>query len=81
MVSHDDFWGAFVIRTVVAFFGLLPGRFMVINQAMGMSGNKDAGAQYLAAFIEETKASGFVTDSLARHKIVGVTVAPPGRGS
>ena len=57
---------------------LLPGRFMVINQAMGMARDKEAGAQYLTAFIEEMKASGFVADALARHKIEGATVAPPG---
>ncbi len=56
---------------------LLPGRFMVINQAMGMSRGKEAGAKYLAAFVEEMKASGFVADSLKRHRIEGAIVAPP----
>jgi polar amino acid transport system substrate-binding protein len=56
---------------------LLPGRFMVINQAMGMARGKDAGAKYLSAFVEEMKASGFVADSLKRHGIEGAIVAPP----
>jgi polar amino acid transport system substrate-binding protein len=56
---------------------LLPGRFMVINQAMGMARGKEAGAKYLAAFVEEMKASGFVADSLKRHRIEGAIVAPP----
>jgi len=56
---------------------LLPGRFMVINQAMGMTKGKRAGALYLGMFVEEMKASGFVADSLKRHKIEGATVAPP----
>jgi polar amino acid transport system substrate-binding protein len=60
---------------------MLPGRFMVINQAMGMSKDRDAGAKYLTAFVEEMKASGFVADALARHKIEGATVAPPRGGS
>ena len=43
---------------------LLPGRFMVINQAMGMTRGKEAGAKYLTAFVEEMKASGFVAEAL-----------------
>ena len=55
---------------------LLPGRFMVIHQAMGMVKGKSAGAAYLGAFVEEMKASGFVADALKRHNIEGATVAP-----
>ena len=57
---------------------ILPGRFMVINQAMGMARGKEAGANYLASFIEEMKASGFVAEALARHRIEGAGIAPPG---
>jgi polar amino acid transport system substrate-binding protein len=57
---------------------LLPGRFMVINQAMGMARGKEAGARYLTAFVEEMKASGFVRDALKRHGVEGAMVAPPG---
>lgn len=56
---------------------LLPGRFMVINQAMGMARGKEAGAKYLSAFVEEMKATGFVADALKRHGIEGAAVAPP----
>ena len=56
---------------------LLPGRFMVIQQAMGMARGREAGARFLAAFVEGAKASGFVAQSLARHGIEGATVAPP----
>ncbi|WP_213953799.1 MULTISPECIES: transporter substrate-binding domain-containing protein [unclassified Variovorax] len=57
---------------------LLPGRFMVIQQAMGMPANRGSGAaSALAAFVEQMKASGFVAESLKRHGIVGGTVAPP----
>jgi polar amino acid transport system substrate-binding protein len=57
---------------------LLPGRFMVIQQAMGTPASRgpEAGAA-LAAFVEEMKASGFVADALARHRIEGASVAPP----
>ena len=63
----------------VAGLRLLPGRFMVINQAMGLPKGREAGARYLAAFIEEMKASGFVAQALARHGIEGAAVAPPSR--
>jgi polar amino acid transport system substrate-binding protein len=56
---------------------LLDGRFMVINQAMGLPKGRYAGARYLTAFIEEMKASGFVATALARHGIEGAAVAPP----
>jgi polar amino acid transport system substrate-binding protein len=57
---------------------LLPGRFMVIQQAMGLPAARgEAARQALAAFVEEMKASGFVERALARHGITGASVAPP----
>ena len=58
---------------------LLPGSFMEIRQAMGTPRGRDAGAAYLAAFIEAMKADGFVAASLQRHKIEGASIAPPAR--
>jgi polar amino acid transport system substrate-binding protein len=56
---------------------LLPGRFMVIRQAMGCPRSRgEAAAQELARFVEEMKASGFVADALRRHGIQGASVAP-----
>jgi polar amino acid transport system substrate-binding protein len=56
---------------------VLPGRFMLIQQAMGTPASRGAEAQaLLAAFVEEMKASGFVADALARHRIDGPLVAP-----
>lgn len=57
---------------------MLPGRFMVISQAMGTPRERAAGAAYLREFIEEMKSSGFVAEALARHRIQGAAVAPPG---
>lgn len=54
---------------------LLPGRFMVINQAMAVPKGRANGAKYLAAFVEEMKASGFVAEALKRHGIQGAMVA------
>ncbi|MGR4868160.1 transporter substrate-binding domain-containing protein [Variovorax sp. LARHSF232] len=56
---------------------LLPGRFMVIQQAMGLPASRGAeAAAALGAFVEEMKASGYVADALARHKVQGASVAP-----
>ncbi len=56
---------------------LLPGRFMVIQQAMGVGKARGAeAAAFLAAYVERQKASGFVAAALARHGIQGASVAP-----
>jgi len=56
---------------------LLPGRFMVIEQAMGMQANRgEAAQQVLKDFVERVKASGFVAQALKRHGIHGAIVAP-----
>ena len=57
---------------------LLPGRFMVINQAMASQRGREAGARYVREFIEEMKGSGFVARALERHRIEGAAVAPAG---
>ena len=56
---------------------VLPGRFMQIQQAMGVPksyGEEALGA--LEAFIALMKSSGFVFDSLKKHGIKGVSVSP-----
>jgi polar amino acid transport system substrate-binding protein len=56
---------------------LLDQRFMVIQQAMGVPKSRGPeAAAFLAAFVEEMKASGFVADALQRHQIKGASVAP-----
>lgn len=57
---------------------LLPGRFMVIEQAMGVPKGRTASQAWLSAYIEEMKASGFVAEALQRHGIDGAAVAPKG---
>jgi polar amino acid transport system substrate-binding protein len=56
---------------------MLPGRFMVIRQAMGCQRSRgpDAAAA-LARFVEEMKSGGFVAQALARHGVEGASVAP-----
>lgn len=57
---------------------MLPGRFMVINQAIGIpkarSGYEKTNI-YLSAIITDLKASGFVLDAMKRHGIQGAKVA------
>lgn len=56
---------------------LLPGRFMVIRQAMGVpKGRNPQAAAWLSNFVEEMKASGYVAQALARHGVQGASVAP-----
>lgn len=56
---------------------LLPGRFMVIEQAMGLQAGRGGEAELLLRrFVEQAKASGFVQRSLQRHQIQGAIVAP-----
>jgi polar amino acid transport system substrate-binding protein len=56
---------------------LLPGRFMVIEQAMGLQAGRGVEAEKLLRdFVEQAKSSGMVALSLARHEIRGAVVAP-----
>ncbi len=57
---------------------LLDGRFMVIRQAVATPTGRPEGARYLAEFVEEMKASGFVAEGLRRSGVEGAVVAPPG---
>lgn len=62
----------------VAGLRLLPGRFMVIQQAMGLPKSRIAAAlATLSAYVEAMKKNGFVDDALKRHRIEGASVAPP----
>ncbi len=59
---------------------LLPGRFMVIRQAMGCHKSRgDRAADALHDFVEEMKASGFVAQAMQRHRVEGAAVAPAER--
>jgi polar amino acid transport system substrate-binding protein len=56
---------------------MIPGRFMIIAQAMGMPKGRDAGARYLHDFVEEMKASGFCAEELRKSGQDPSAVAPP----
>lgn len=63
--------------TKVSGVRLLPGRFMVIEQAMGIPASRtEVARQALRDYVEDVKASGFVARSLQHHGIEGAQVAP-----
>ena len=55
---------------------MLEGRFTAVQQAAGTPRGHDAGARYLAEFIEDIKATGLVARTIASNHIRGLTVAP-----
>ena len=58
---------------------LLPGRFMVIHQAMGMPAKRSSPArEFLNGFVEDAKQSGWVAEAFVRHQIQGAAVATAG---
>jgi len=59
---------------------VLDGRFMSIRQAIGMSKGRPAGLAYLAAFVEDIKASGLVAREIEAEGLRDASVAPPARG-
>jgi polar amino acid transport system substrate-binding protein len=56
---------------------ILPGQFMAVQQAIGTPRANTEGAAYLHRFVEEAKASGFVSGLIAKHRIEGLSVARP----
>lgn len=55
---------------------ILPGRFMVIEQAIALPKGRPEAEAYLRRFIEEMKASGFVANALERSNQHDAAVAP-----
>ena len=55
---------------------ILPGRFMVIEQAVALPAGRPEAQAYLSRFVEEMKASGFVAEALARSGQHDAAVAP-----
>jgi len=58
-------------------YRVIGGRFTAIEQAMGTPKGRNHGlSQYLDAFVEEMKVSGFVAEAMQRHAQPDATVAP-----
>jgi len=60
---------------------VLEGRYTLIGYSAGVPRGRDAGAKYLAEFIEDAKTSGLVARAIEKNGIRGVTVAPPAAGA
>jgi len=56
---------------------ILDGQFTAVQQAIGTARQNATGAAFLRSFVEEAKASGLVARLIARHKVVGLSVAAP----
>jgi polar amino acid transport system substrate-binding protein len=57
---------------------VLDGRFMAIQQALGVPKGRGNAAKYLREFIDDAKASGFVARAIEKAGIRGVSVPPAG---
>jgi polar amino acid transport system substrate-binding protein len=55
---------------------VLDGRFLGVQQSMGVPKGRDAGAGYLRGFVEEAKASGLGATAIEKTNARGVSVAP-----
>ncbi len=56
---------------------ILDGKFSAVQQAMGTPKKNVNAAKWLAAFVEDAKASGLVQSFIDKHKANGLSVAPP----
>ena len=56
---------------------ILPGKFSAVQQAVGTAKANKVGAEYLASFVEQAKKSGLVANLIEKHKVKGLSVAPP----
>jgi polar amino acid transport system substrate-binding protein len=56
---------------------ILDGKFSAVQQAVGTPKKNTAGADFLAAFVEDAKKSGLVASFIEKHKVKGLSVAPP----
>jgi polar amino acid transport system substrate-binding protein len=55
---------------------VLEGSFTAVQQSVGTPQGRPSAAKYLGEFAKDVKTSGFVAQSIARHAVRGVSVAP-----
>jgi len=56
---------------------ILNGQFTAVQQAVGTARRNSAGAEFLHQVVTEVKASGFVAGLIEKHRVRGLSVAPP----
>ena len=54
---------------------IVEGSFTAVQQAAGVPKGRANAAKYLAAFIEDVKASGLVAKAIAENRVVGLSIA------
>jgi polar amino acid transport system substrate-binding protein len=55
---------------------ILDGQFTAVQQAIGTARSNAAAIAFLSDFVEHAKATGAVAAMIARHRIIGLSVAP-----
>ena len=53
---------------------VLEGRFMSVQQAIGVPKSRTAAVRYLESFVAEITTSGLLRDLIARHRIEGLSI-------
>ncbi len=56
---------------------ILDGQFSAVQQAIGTARANEAGAAFIQEFVEDAKQSGLVASLIEKHRVNGLTVAPP----
>ena len=56
---------------------LLDGQFSAVQQAIGTARANEEGARFIRQFVEEAKQDGRVASLIEKHRVRGLTVAPP----
>jgi polar amino acid transport system substrate-binding protein len=90
----DASWQVFVAQKLEALAGLRPrlledqaklpgsrileGKFTAVQQAIGTPVARRAAAAWLRDFVEEAKRGGLIARLIEKHKVEGLSVAPPG---
>ena len=55
---------------------ILEGQFTAVQQSVGVPKGRTEAARWLQDFVQEAKASGFVAELIAKHRVRGLSVAP-----
>jgi polar amino acid transport system substrate-binding protein len=69
-----------LVREQLVGYRLLDGRFYAVEHAIALPRGRRPGLGFVDAFVEELKSSGAVAESIKRHSIRGVDVAPSAKG-
>jgi polar amino acid transport system substrate-binding protein len=69
-----------LVRDTLMGYRLLDGRYYSVEHAIAVPRGRRPGLRFADAFVEELKRTGAVAESIKRHAVRGVDVAPSSRG-